>query len=60
MFKQRMEQLIIWVKLLVTRLLEFMNQILEKRIFVDEERIYNTFKMFDLNNKGKISKENLW
>jgi Ca2+-binding EF-hand superfamily protein len=55
-----MEQLIIWVKLFVTRLLEFMNQILEKRIFVDEERIYNTFKMFDLNNKGKISKENLW
>ncbi|CAD8191870.1 unnamed protein product [Paramecium octaurelia] len=40
--------------------LDFMNQILEKRVFVDEERIYKTFKMFDLNNKGKISNENLW
>ncbi|CAD8118541.1 unnamed protein product [Paramecium sonneborni] len=40
--------------------LDFMNQILEKRVFVDEERIYNTFKIFDLNNKGKISNENLW
>lgn len=33
---------------------------MEKRVFVNEQRIFNTFKMFDLNNKNKISKDNLW
>lgn len=33
---------------------------MEKRVFVDEERIYKTFKMFDIHNKNKISNGDLW
>ncbi|KAM3143654.1 hypothetical protein pb186bvf_004150 [Paramecium bursaria] len=40
--------------------IDLQNQIKEKMIYLQEERIYLAFKKFDISCNGKISNENLW
>lgn len=39
--------------------LEFLAATMEKALYMKEEKLYNAFKMFDLDGSGKISAEEL-
>lgn len=38
---------------------EFLAATIEKSVYMKQERLYQAFKMFDLDGSGKISKEEL-
>jgi calcium-dependent protein kinase len=38
---------------------EFLAATIEKSLYMSEEKLFHTFKMFDIDGSGKISKDEL-